>query len=122
MQIAVAKAARSQRKNIPIYVEGVDLDETCAKMSVINLSIDQIPSRVYHGNSLTQEIHTAWEIDPSSNGLLPAIKQIDNPDPPLQAHSESDTSKDDSSAEQTCPPTQPNVEKERSNSKLGDFL
>lgn len=122
MQIAVAKAARSQQEDVPIYIEGIDLDETCAKMSVINLAIYQIPSRVYHGNSLTQEMHTAWEIDPTSRGLLPAVKQIDDPDPPLQLLSEDDTSEDTSSAEQTSLPTQPNVSADQSDSELTDFL
>lgn len=122
MQIAVSKAARSQREDIPIYVEGIDLDETCAKMSVINLAIYQIPSRVYHGNSLTQEMHTVWEIDPTSRGLLPVVNQIDDPDPPLQLLSEDNTSTDTPSPEETSQPTQPNVPSDKSNSELSDFL
>lgn len=89
MQIAVVMAARNHREDVPVFVQGTDLDKVCAQMSIINLYLFQIPGRIYHANSLTQETFAGWVINPG-NPQTPFVEPIDDPDrnPPAEVDSE----------------------------------
>jgi hypothetical protein len=41
---------------------GIDLDERCAKMCVLNLALRELSGTVYCGNGLTGEMYTRWDI------------------------------------------------------------
>ena len=44
------------------YFTGIDLDSRCAKMCVINFIMREMTGRVMHGNGLTNEVFSAWEV------------------------------------------------------------
>lgn len=84
--VATAKVLHERDPNAAILVQGTDKDRTCARMAVVNLVIAGIPGRIRYGDSLTQEIHRTWLVEP--NGTGPVVRQVDP-----------DTAVDDSEAE-----------------------
>lgn len=54
---------------------GADNDANCAKMTVINLCLNNLFGEVAWMNSLSNEFYAAWEIFPTAKGV-PCIRQI----------------------------------------------
>ena len=66
-------AAAKNNRNALFY--GADVDENCAKMTVINLYLNCLYGEVAWMNSLTNEFYGAWGIVPTIKGI-PRIKQL----------------------------------------------
>lgn len=62
MLIAISERVRSLGHNPQrcLHVTGIDLDITCVHMSVLQLALLGIPAVVWHGNTLTQKLHSEW--------------------------------------------------------------
>lgn len=69
---AALKIDAQTNEPVPIYVQGTDIDPICAKMAAINLTMFSIPGRIYHGDSLSGEMHAAWEVAPPDSTDTPA--------------------------------------------------
>jgi hypothetical protein len=69
MLLAVAK----NNRNALFY--GADVDENCAKMTVINLYLNCLYGEVAWMDSLSNKFYGAWEILPTIKGI-PRIKQL----------------------------------------------
>lgn len=59
----------------PAYFQGTEIDPICAKMGAINLATHGMPGRVIHGDSLTLETHTVWEITPTDKVVIKEIPE-----------------------------------------------
>ena len=73
----MAKLAHEADERVPLWVRGTDMDPTCARMAVLNLVIAALPGLIRHGNSLTQEVHRAWAVDPAAR---PVVIEVDPAD------------------------------------------
>lgn len=66
-------AAAKNNRNALFY--GADVDENCAKMTVINLYLNCLYGEVAWMDSLSNKFYGAWEILPTIKGI-PRIQQI----------------------------------------------
>jgi hypothetical protein len=66
-------AAAKSNRNALFY--GADVDENCAKMTVINLYLNCLYGEVAWMDSLSNKFYGAWEILPTIKGI-PRIQQI----------------------------------------------
>jgi hypothetical protein len=66
-------AAAKNNRNALFY--GADVDESCAKMTVVNLYLNSLYGEVAWMNSLSNEFYCAWEIIPTIKGI-PRLKQL----------------------------------------------
>jgi type I restriction-modification system DNA methylase subunit len=66
-------AAAKSNRNAMFY--GADVDENCAKMTVINLYLNCLYGEVAWMDSLSNKFYGAWEILPTIKGI-PCIRQI----------------------------------------------
>jgi len=66
-------AAAKNNRNALFY--GADIDENCAKMTVINLYLNCLYGEVAWMDSLSNKFYGAWEILPTIKGI-PRIQQI----------------------------------------------
>jgi type I restriction-modification system DNA methylase subunit len=60
--IATAKVLRSYNINYQtqLHLTAVDIDQRCVHMAYTQLALLGIPAVIYHGNSLSMEMHEAW--------------------------------------------------------------
>lgn len=77
--VAAARTLHDHDPSAPIVVSGTDKDRTCARMAVVNLVIAGVPGRIRYGDSLTQEIHRTWLVEPHTPG--PVVRQIEPEEP-----------------------------------------
>lgn len=63
----------------PIVYCGKDTDQTCAKMTAVNLAIARQAGYAIHGNTLTNETLQVWRSQPTQRP--PLVDHEDSPDP-----------------------------------------
>lgn len=90
MLVAAAKTMHDRNPETPVFVRGTDKDRTCARMAVVNLVIAGVPGVIRCGDSLTLEIHRAWEVEPTGPG--PAVRRLDPEDVTPNVRDETDQS------------------------------
>jgi hypothetical protein len=66
-------AAAKSNRNALFY--GADVDENCAKMTVINLYLNCLYGEVAWMDSLSNKFYGAWEINPTIKGV-PRVRKI----------------------------------------------
>lgn len=63
MIIGMVNAMREEGLNYQrsLYVEGWDIDERAIHMCYLQLSLLHVPARLFHGDSLRQQVHGVWQ-------------------------------------------------------------
>ncbi len=66
------------KQNPDVFLSGIDLDRRCAMMTTLNMSMRGLEADIYHGDALSQEMHTVWMV--RHGGFIQEKEKPETPD------------------------------------------